>query len=119
MALTNLIAMPRWHPATDSLKKELLAHSRRPEGVVAFAAFASLPALVQRYLRSVLRDGQPLIATARVRIAQARANAEHLQRYQQLADHAAASQRHAAEEVARLSERVGAIEKLLRDVGER
>ncbi len=60
-----------------------------------------------------------VIATARVRIAQARANAEHLQRYQQLADHAAASQRHAAEEVARLSERVGAIEKLLRDVGER
>lgn len=48
---------------------------------------------------------------------EAQADAEHTLRYQELAEHCAASQRQLAAELARLGERVGAIEKLLRDVG--
>lgn len=59
--------MTRWRSAGETLEKELLAQSRRPEGAVWFAALSALPAPVQRYFRAVLREGQPLIGSARVR----------------------------------------------------
>lgn len=49
--------------------------------------------------------------------AKAHADAEHNALYQELAERSAASQQQLAAEMARLAERVGAIEKLLRDVG--
>jgi hypothetical protein len=49
--------------------------------------------------------------------AQAQADAEHNLRYQELAEQCAVSQQQTAAELSRLAERVGAIEKLLRDVG--
>jgi hypothetical protein len=47
----------------------------------------------------------------------AQADAENSLRYQELAEHCAVSQQQTAAELARLGERVAAIEKLLRDVG--
>jgi hypothetical protein len=54
---------------------------------------------------------------ADARKAQARADAANNERYRELAEQCALSQRQAAAELARLAERVAAIEKLLRDVG--
>ena len=59
--------MSRWRGVTQALEMELIARSRRPEATVSFAALATLPAPVQRYFRTVLREGQPLAGTARVR----------------------------------------------------
>lgn len=55
--------------------------------------------------------------TARAGVARARAKAEAGQRYQELAERCAAGQQQTAEELGRLTERVAAVEKLLRDVG--
>jgi hypothetical protein len=49
--------------------------------------------------------------------AQAQADAENGLRYQELAEQCAAGEQRMAAELAKLAERVGAIEKLLRDVG--
>jgi uncharacterized protein YbjQ (UPF0145 family) len=57
------------------------------------------------------------IVLARSRVAQARLGAGHLRRYEELAERCAAEQQRAAAELARLAERLGAVEKLLRDVG--
>jgi hypothetical protein len=51
------------------------------------------------------------------RKAEAQAGAENNERYRELAELCVRSQREAAAELARLSERVAAIEDLLRDVG--
>jgi hypothetical protein len=59
----------------------------------------------------------PVYLLTRARTAQAQADAETLRRYQALAEQSAASQQQIAAELARLTERVAAIEKLLRDVG--
>lgn len=58
-----------------------------------------------------------VVLLARARTAQAQADAQNRQRYQDLAEQSAASQQQTAAELARLTERVAAIEKLLRDVG--
>lgn len=54
---------------------------------------------------------------ARARTAQARADAEHAQQYRDLVVRNASAQDRVAAELARLTERVAAVEKLLRDVG--
>lgn len=51
------------------------------------------------------------------RKVQARADAENTARYRELAEQCAIGQQQAAAELARLTERVAAIEKLLTDVG--
>jgi prepilin signal peptidase PulO-like enzyme (type II secretory pathway) len=60
--------------------------------------------------------GRAAMKTSAVK-AQAQADAEHSLRYQELAEQCAAVQQQLAAELGRLNERVGAIEKLLRDVG--
>jgi hypothetical protein len=59
----------------------------------------------------------PVYLLTRSRTAHAQADAENRRRYQELAEQNAASQQQIATELARLTERVAAIEKLLRDVG--
>jgi hypothetical protein len=56
-----------WRSSGAALEQELIALSRRPEGMVSFAALSTLPAPAQRYFRTVLREGRPLIGSARVR----------------------------------------------------
>jgi len=58
----------RWRTATEGLVARLLERTS-PAGarVVRFEALAGLPAPVQRYLRRVLTDGQPVIRSARLR----------------------------------------------------
>jgi len=59
--------MQGWRSAGERLEQELIALSRRLEGAVSFAAIRALPAPVERYLRTVLREEQPLIGSVRVR----------------------------------------------------
>lgn len=58
----------RWQFDTDNLRADLAA-ARQPITPTRFDAgeLGELPAPVQRYFRRVLKDGQPLIAVARVR----------------------------------------------------
>lgn len=65
-ALATLRAARRWREATEAMLAELERAAADPDGRVAFDRPASLPAPVQRYFRRVLRDGQPLIRSARV-----------------------------------------------------
>lgn len=58
------------------------------------------------------------MANAAARKREAEAGAMHSERYQQLAEQCALGLRQTAEELDKLTERVAAIEKLLRDVGE-
>jgi hypothetical protein len=58
------------------------------------------------------------MANAAARKREADADALHTERYRQLAEHCAAGLRQTSDELTRLNERVAAIEKLLRDVGE-
>jgi hypothetical protein len=59
----------------------------------------------------------PVYMLTRARIAQAKADTENRQRYRELAEQSAASQQQVVAELARLTERVATIEKLLKDVG--
>jgi hypothetical protein len=63
------VAMRRWQLETEQLVKRLASTSppelNRPQ-TVSFAALASLPTPVERYFRSVLRDGGPIIRAARI-----------------------------------------------------
>jgi hypothetical protein len=63
------VAMRRWQLETEHLV-EGLASTKRAEpdrpATVSFAALGSLPPPVERYFRSVLRDGQPFIRAARI-----------------------------------------------------
>lgn len=54
---------------------------------------------------------------ARARTAQARADTDNGKRHRDLVAHQSAAQEQVAAELARLTERVAAIEKLLREVG--
>lgn len=58
-----------------------------------------------------------LAVSARARTAQARADADNAQRYRDAVAAQTQAQEHVAAELARLTERVGAVEKLLKDVG--
>lgn len=58
-----------------------------------------------------------VVLVARARVAQARANAEHIKRYQELTERCAVGQQETAGELSRLTERVAALETLLREVG--
>lgn len=58
--------MKGWRSAGERLEQELIALSRRPEGTVSFAALPALPAPVERYFRTVLRERQSLVRSARV-----------------------------------------------------
>jgi hypothetical protein len=57
------------------------------------------------------------VVLARARTAAARAGAADDERYRQLAERCTASQQQAAAELGRLTERLTAVEKLLRDIG--
>ena len=63
------VAFGAWHwdRVTQTLVARLTA-ARQPAQprVVDFRTIEGLPLPVQRYFRAVLRDGQPMIATARV-----------------------------------------------------
>jgi hypothetical protein len=65
-ALAARSASRRWQEATHRSIAALEGAARTPTGRVSFDDLASLPAPVQRYFRLVLRDGQPLIRSARV-----------------------------------------------------
>ena len=65
-ALAVLAASRRWQGSSDQLADELLRRATAPAGRVSFQDLDSLPAPVRRYLRTVLRDGQPYIRSARV-----------------------------------------------------
>lgn len=53
----------------------------------------------------------------RARTAQARANSEQTQQYRELLERVTSSQEHAADALARLTERVASMEAMLKDVG--
>ena len=57
-----------------------------------------------------------VVVASRGRIAVARAADAHVQQYREVAERSAAAQREVAEELARLTERVAAVETLLRSV---
>jgi hypothetical protein len=57
------------------------------------------------------------VVVSRARVATARTTSAHADRYRELAESSAASQREIAAELARLTERVAAVENLLRSVG--
>jgi hypothetical protein len=56
----------RWDAATAALRGRLLADAAPQAGVFAAAALDGLPAPVARYLRAVLRDGQPMPRHVRI-----------------------------------------------------
>jgi uncharacterized protein DUF6920 len=64
------ISTRRWDRETEQLVGRLAQSGKgdasRAASAVSFAAFASLPPPVARYLRRVLREGQPYIRTARI-----------------------------------------------------
>jgi hypothetical protein len=62
---------------------------------------------------SVMRTSAKAVANKRIALA----DAENSRRYQELVELCSTGQRQTAEELAKLTERVAAIEKLLRDVG--
>lgn len=57
------------------------------------------------------------VVVSRGRIAVARATDGQAREYREIAERSATAQRQAAEEIARLTERVAAVETLLRSVG--
>ncbi len=62
------IGAARWDGVTDRMAERLgSAASRQQQKNVSFKDLGSLPAPVARYLRTVLKDGQPLIRSARVK----------------------------------------------------
>lgn len=65
LAVAVLVARRRWHAETDATVRRLQA-APAPSGRVAFDGLDSLPAPVARYLRAVLREGQPLVRQARL-----------------------------------------------------
>jgi hypothetical protein len=60
----RLRRMGRWQVATERLIEQLRGLATVDAGIASFAELTSLPAPVQRYFRTVLRDGQPLIVSA-------------------------------------------------------
>lgn len=67
LAILLLVASARWNGVSDDVRAQLMARSRADPGTVSFgAAFDSLPGPVQRYLRTVLREGRPVISRVRV-----------------------------------------------------
>ena len=59
-------ARRRWDAATAALRGRLLADAAPQAGVFAAAMLDGLPAPVARYLRAVLRDGQPMPRHVRI-----------------------------------------------------
>lgn len=58
----------RWEAGTRDLRARLeAARQLVAPGVVSFDELTDLPAPVQRYVRAVLRDGQPMLTAVRVR----------------------------------------------------
>ncbi len=57
----------RWNSTTHQIVEKLLA-TGPPQGAptVSFGGFSKLPAPVARYFRTVLREGQPLVRSARI-----------------------------------------------------
>jgi hypothetical protein len=60
------LAGHRWRRATDALVAQLGPTGPLAATRVSFGELEGLPAPVQRYLRTVLREGQPLIVAARL-----------------------------------------------------
>ena len=60
------VARRRWDATTAALRGRLLADAAPQAGVFAAAMLDGLPAPVARYLRAVLRDGQPMPRHVRI-----------------------------------------------------
>jgi hypothetical protein len=57
----------RWHFETNELANVVLEHERTEPATVNFTReFTAVPPVVARYFKRVLRDGQPMITSARV-----------------------------------------------------
>ena len=56
----------RWRAATGGLTRKMTETAARSEGRVRLASLSSTPELVRRYFRVALREGGPLIRTARI-----------------------------------------------------
>jgi hypothetical protein len=68
VAAALLYGASRWEAGTRELRLRLEANRRTLQPrIVDFRELDGLPAPVQRYLRKVLRDGQPMVAAVRVR----------------------------------------------------
>ncbi len=68
LCAVNALGQRRWNALTRQSLDELLAACKSSRGRrIDFAEFATLPPPVQRYLRTVLRDGATHVAVARVR----------------------------------------------------
>lgn len=68
LGVVLLLGAQRWHTETQELRRRLEA-TRVPlqPQTVMFRELLGLPAPVQRFLRAVLREGQPMVAAVRVR----------------------------------------------------
>lgn len=65
-ALAHLLGLRRWSALTAEIRGRMQAVRTAPSaGPVDFARFDTLPPPVARYLRTVLRDGQPRVDQAR------------------------------------------------------
>lgn len=80
-------------------------------GVVIIAEIVVIAAIA--IIASVMRTAAKAAGSKRTALAEA----ENSRRYQELVELCATSQRQTVEEITRLTERVAAIEKLLKDVG--
>ncbi|MBC7897530.1 MAG: hypothetical protein H7066_19075 [Cytophagaceae bacterium] len=66
LALLLLAAGYRWNGATEATRLLLVQGLQTPASTVDLSALDSLPAPVQRYLREVLKQGQPMIQQVRL-----------------------------------------------------
>ena len=65
-AVAITLASRRWQSATAGLVGRMTGASTASNAPVSFDLLDTLPAPVRRYFRAVLRDGQPLVRTARI-----------------------------------------------------
>ena len=68
LAVVIVYGAQHWNAGTRELRARLdAARTRVTPRVVDFRELEGLPAPVQRYFRSVLKDGRPMVAAVRVR----------------------------------------------------
>jgi len=65
-AIVLALARRRWHAATGALRQRLFARASPNAATFSAAQLDGLPAPAARYLRAVLRDGQPIPCHVRI-----------------------------------------------------
>ncbi|HET9065233.1 MAG TPA: DUF6544 family protein [Gemmatimonadales bacterium] len=66
LVVANILGARRWSRVTTTLRQQIdAARITRPARQVDFRELADLPAPVQRYFRTALVDGQPIVGAAR------------------------------------------------------